>query len=218
MAFRLKHMPATGLRYLEATDDIGRWTGKVMFVPSELEKPLRWKKPRRIFVCSMGDIFHPSVPTIWIDAVLEVIDACPQHTFLLLTKRADLIEEKLYGVTADHGCRELGGGDYLPNLWLGVTVCHPNERWKIEALRRIPAAQRWVSFEPLLWDMGRVNLDGISWVVAGAETGPGARRMPQEWARGLRDQCVAAGTPFFFKKNSAGRHELAGRVWEEWPA
>jgi protein gp37 len=216
---------------------------RVTFHPDRLKEPLRRKKPRRIFVCSMADIFHGDVKVEWIDNILEVIAACPQHIFLMLTKRPQNIEEKFYG---EASARVLGGGDYLPNLWLGVTAenqTRADER--IPILLQIPAAVRFVSLEPLLGPVLTtqarrvVSVDGenvsrIHWMIAGGETGPGARPMHPNWVRSLRDQCIAADVPFFFKgwgefvfsddgsqpirigKKRAG-NLLDGRAWTETP-
>ena len=181
---------------------------EVTLFPERLDEPLRWRQPRRVFVCSMADLFHPDVPTSFIDRVLQVIEACPLHTFIILTKRPENLEAKLYGVTDDNPCRELASGDYLPNLWLGVSVenqARADER--IPLLLRVPAAVHWVSIEPML---GPVDLTGmlgdgkLSWCVVGGETGPGARPMHPDWVRSVRDQCCATGTAFFFKS------------WGEW--
>lgn len=217
-----------------------------------LDQPLRWKKPRRIFVCSMGDLFHDDAPMPFIDEILDVISATPHHTYILLTKRPENLEHKLYGFHDDAPCRELGGGDYLPNLWLGVTA--ENQKAadeRIPILLQIPAAVRFVSVEPMLeriemddrWNCPRCNGTGyfqtdpyivrchgcsepledrgtgigIDWVICGGETGPGARPMNPDWARDLRDQCTAAGVPFFFKKLGAGRETPDDLMIRQWP-
>jgi protein gp37 len=132
-----------------------KWNGQVREVPEFLEMPLRWKKPRRIFVNSMSDLFHDQVSPTFIDLVLEVMMACPQHIFQVLTKRPENLEEKLYG-HVDGIVRELGGGDYVPNLWLGTSVEHQVAADKrIPELLKVPAAVRWLSLEPLL---GPINL------------------------------------------------------------
>ncbi len=188
-----------------------------------LEKPLKWKKPKRIFVQDMSDILL--APAWMIDRILEVVGACPQHTFHLLTKRPELYDNKLYGQddNSDYLFRTLGGGDYYPNLWLGCSV----ENQKI-ADERIPHLLQmghlyklWVSVEPMLGpvDLRRwlhsytrdssqgwpcawgdsINRKKPFWVVCGGESGPGARPMSLEWVHQLRDQCLKVGTPFFFK-------------------
>jgi protein gp37 len=207
-----------------------------------LNIPLRWRKPRRIFVNSMSDLFHPNVPCGFIDAVLEVIAACPQHTFQVLTKRPELIEEKLYRFCKENPARELGGGDYLPNLQIGVSVENQetaNERipWLLKTL----AAVRFVSYEPALGpvDFFKANGNvsgvnaapkfswiantGIDWVIAGCESGLGARPAQDDWFRSVRDQCLSANVPFFLKQmqgfNGAivKMPELDGQVWAQYP-
>lgn len=184
------------------------WNGNTNLVESALEKPLHWKKPRKIFVCSMSDLFHESVPFTWIEKVMSVIEECPQHTFQLLTKRPHIMAEYFNGL----GKRfELS---HLSNLWLGTT-CENQEMAdkRIPVLLKIPAAKRFVSVEPML---GPVRVDYYStnfttgectlldWIICGGESGPGARPMHPDWARGLRDQCKEAGVPFMFKQ------------WGEW--
>jgi protein gp37 len=201
-----------------------------------LSNPLKIKKPSMIFVCSMGDLFHDDVSESITDEILDVIAACPQHIFIMLTKRPQNIERKLYASTPECGCRHLGGGDYLPNVWLGVTAenqARADER--IPILLSIPAAVRFVSVEPML---GPVDLQynrgwmepfhdtdamlnktpRIDWVICGGETGPGARPMHPVWARSLRDQCHTARVPFFMKKMSGGvipPHALMIREYPE---
>lgn len=181
----------------------------------ELDAPLRLKKPARIGVQFMGDLFHEAVDTHWIDDILEVIGACPQHTFLMLTKRPENIERKLYEVTEAHGCRELGGNDYLPNLWLGVTVENQMRAEKrIPILLSILAEKHFVSVEPML---GPVHLDKwllkeadlIDWVIAGPETGPEARPCFCYWMMDLLSECREAGIPFFDKREDY--------LMREWP-
>jgi len=183
---------------------------------------LRWRKPRTVFVCSMGDIFHSNVPTDFIDKVLEIIAACPQHTFLMLTKRPENIEDKLYG---GKGARVLGGGDYLPNLGLGVTVENQDAVKRILHLLKIPAAMRFVSVEPMLEPVKlglAKGLPGLDWVICGEESGPNARHVGDGPIRDLKNQCVAAGVPFMLKQMWIGGKlvkmpELDGRVWDQRP-
>jgi len=200
----------------------------VTFHQDRLDLPMKWKKPRRIFVNSMGDIFHDDVDTHWIDDVLEVIGACSQHTFIMLTKRPGNMERKLYEVTEAHGCRELGGGDYLPNLWLGVTAENQEMAEKrIPELLAVLAAVHFVSVEPMLapvdisWNLERFacatkdvktgcvtpKRTRIDWVIAGPETGPGARSCNAEWIEDLGRQCKSAWVPFFDKRDEFIRRE-----------
>lgn len=263
MTHRLGHNPATP-QYAGLTDAQGRWTGEVRLFPGKSQEPRGWKKPRRVFVQSMGDLFHEKVPVGWITHALDTIQACPQHTFLMLTKRPENMRKALYGVWDQDSGRTWqyqSENHVIPNLWLGVTVCNQEEAdEKIPLLLRIPAAVRFVSIEPMLgavrlwrWMLGRNAMcdcsrslsknggipsiepeyeihtacsecgqpwekyTGIGWVICGAETGPGKRPMNLNWARDLRDQCVAAGVPFFFKKDSSGNRYLDGKLWEEYP-
>ncbi len=197
--------------------------GDPVFHPERLDEPLKLKKPARIFVCSMSDMFHDAVLAVWIDQILEVMSACPQHTFIVLTKRPQNIERKLYEVTADYPIRELGSGDYLPNLWLGVTA--ENQRRadeRIPELLSIPAAKHFVSVEPMLgavdlrnrlcshscedWGLCRGKrreqccIENIDWVIAGPETGVGKRPYFSQWIDYLSRQCDESNTPFYDKR------------------
>ena len=197
------------------------WAGIVRCRPELLDQPLRWRKPRRIFVNSMSDLFHPSVPFEFIAAVVGVMAACPKHTFQVLTKRPGRMAEWFVWVATgglSHHCtkaaaRAVDGIGFspadecaswpLPNVWLGVSVEDQAALPRLDDLRRCPAAVRFVSFEPLLGDVEGVDLTGIGWTIVGGESGPGARPMHPDYARSLRDQCAAAGVPFFFKQNGA---------------
>jgi len=208
----------------------------VRVYPERIEQPLHWKKPRRIFVNSMSDLFHPFVPYWFINAVFEGMGNAPQHTFQVLTKRPEQML-KWYRITNFFGRR-----DYLSNVWLGVSV--ENQRAadeRIPLLLQMPAAVRFVSCEPLLdmidlskWfadelpdvDSPRhwqktANAIGINWVIAGGESGPKFRPMNLDWARSLRDQCVGADVPFFFKQESGLRPAtnpmLDGVEWHQFP-
>lgn len=197
----------------KATAYFGRSFGDVQCHPERLEQPLRWKRPRRIFVNSMSDLFHEDVPVDFIAQVFDAMARCPQHTFQILTKRAARMQFLMWS--------ELDWKP-LPNVWIGVSVedqSTADER--IPLLLQTPAAVRWVSAEPLLGpvdlEFGEIDialekdgfgnsaiLGGIDWVVVGGESGPKARPMHPDWARSLRDQCAAVGVPFLFKQ------------WGEW--
>ncbi len=208
MTHRLAHNPATP-QYAGLTGAQGRWTGEIRLFPGKSQEPRKWKKPRRVFVQSMGDLFHEKVPVGWITHVLDTIQACPQHTFIMLTKRPENMRKALYGVWDQgrgHTWQYQEESHVIPNLWLGVTTCTPDEKWKIDRLRDIPAAVRFLSLEPLLGDMGALDLTGISWVIVGGETGPGARPMHPYWASSVKNQCRDAGVPFFFKGWGAYEH------------
>ena len=182
-----------------------RWTGEVTLVPRVLAEPLKWRKARRVFVNSMSDLFHAALTDEQIAAVFGVIAATPQHTYQILTKRPERM--RAWCASAAHD----GGQDWpLVNLWLGVSVedqQRADER--IPALLATPAARRFVSCEPLLGPvrfndvpvLRRVNAGPqLDWVIVGGESGPGARPMDEDWVRAIRDQCKAAGVPFFYKQ------------------
>ncbi len=184
-------------------------------VPEKLAEPLRWSKPKMVFVNSMSDLVHEGVPTEYIVRVARVMEKASWHTFQVLTKRSERMRDLLRG--------ELRFAAGLPNVWWGVSV--ENRRHglpRIEHLREAPAKVRFLSVEPLLEDLGDLNLAGIHWVIVGGESGLGARPMRKEWVVSVRDQCSEAGVPFFFKqwggvrKGKAGR-ELEGRTWDERP-
>jgi len=174
--------------------------------PERLDQPLRWRKPCRVFVNSMSDLFHEAVPDEFIAQVLALAGDAPQHVYQVLTKRPERMRKILSEICAFGNCRPPA------NLWLGVSI--ENQKTaddRIAVLLETPAAVRWVSAEPLLGAVdlnniriGHVCLPGIDWVVCGGESGPGARPMHPDWARALRDQCLSAGVPFFFKQ------------WGEW--
>ncbi len=163
---------------------------------NRLDQPLRWKKPRTIFVNSMSDLFHEAVPDDYIHEVFEVMAAADQHRYQVLTKRAERLAQLAPALPwPDH-------------IWMGVSV--ENQRWtsRIAPLRGTPAAIKFLSCEPLLGPL-ELDLDGIDWVIAGGESGPGARPMHPDWVRAVRDQCLESGTPFFFKQ--WGAHDRRGR-------
>jgi len=259
---RLKHEPSrAGLTEPSRGGPV--WTGEVRFNEQWLDQPLRWRRRRRIFVCANGDLFHEAVPDAWIDRVFAVMALAPQHTFLVLTKRAERMRAYLssgrahpVGLAAleqtmlsmskfgprsrvGEGCILQGDIAHLkiwplPHVWLGVSVeDQPRADERIPHLLATPAAVRFISAEPLLSgiDLTRLpiqraygsallnSLTGrsethkgdplqhaahVDWVITGGESGPGARPMHADWARSLRDQCVAVGVPFFFKQ------------WGEW--
>jgi len=179
----------------------------VTLFPERLEQPLRWRKPRHVFVCSMSDLFHQNVPFDFIDRVWRVMDNCPQHTFMVLTKRPARMLD-YWNRRADIA-RSMGVA--FSNVWLGVTAENQQRAdERIPVLLDTPAAVRFVSIEPML---GPVNLldymrgfgrfeqsAGLDWIIVGGETGPGARLMRAEWALSVAEQCTNAGVPFFFKK------------------
>ncbi len=177
---------------------------------SVLAQPLRWRKPRRIFVNSMSDLFHDAVPASFIRDVFRVMNEAPQHTFQVLTKRP----ERAAALDAEL-C-------WTPNIWMGTSIESPRWLSRLRILRRISADTRFLSLEPLLEPLPDLSLDGIHWVIVGGESGPGARPMEPGWVREIRDQCLDDGVPFFFKqwggvsKKRTGR-VLDGRLWDEFP-
>jgi protein gp37 len=183
--------------------------------PERLATPASWKTPRRVFVNSMSDLFGDFVPDDYLARVFDVMRATPQHTYQVLTKRADRLASWTKGKKWLAETR---------HIWLGVSV--EDRKYgvpRIDLLRRATAGVRFLSIEPLLESLGRVNLEGVDWVIVGGESGPKARPLDPAWVRDLRDQCVAAAVPFFFKqwggvrKHRTGR-ELDGRTWDELPA
>ena len=176
-----------------------------------LDVPVKWKKPQRIFVNSMSDLFHKNVPFEFIAKVFQVMQRCSWHQFKILTKRADRLEE----VSA-----RLPWPD---NVWQGVSVENVDYTFRIDHLRRTDARTKFLSVEPLLGPIPNLDLAGIDWVIVGGESGPGARAMHKEWVDEIVDQCERAGVPVFFKqwggvnKKKAGR-ELNGRTYDGLPA
>jgi protein gp37 len=184
-------------------------------VPEKLVEPLRWSSPRRIFVNSMSDLFHEGVPGDYVARIGSVMLAANWHVYQVLTKRAERMAQAL----GTH-LRDAAGQSHI---WWGVSV--ENRRAgipRIDVLRSTPAAVRFLSIEPLLEDLGELNLAGIDWVIVGGESGPRARPMDSSWVRNIRDQCADAGVPFFFKqwggvhKSETGRR-LDGRTHSEFP-
>ena len=172
--------------------------------------PLAWKSPRTIFVNSMSDLFHEKIPIDFIKKIFDVMVAADWHTFQILTKRAERLEKV---------------APLLPwskNIWMGVSVENQKYTSRIKNLIKVPAAVRFLSIEPLVGKISRINLRSIDWVIVGGESGPKSRTMDQEWVRLLRDKCIMKKVPFFFKqwggfnKKKAGR-KLDGRTWDDLP-
>ena len=176
-----------------------------------LEVPKQWKKSRMVFVNSMGDLFHEDVPLDFVRDVFQVMQSTPRHTYQLLTKRADHLEQL---------APELPWPD---NVWMGVTVEDDERLGRIDRLRAVPANVRFLSIEPLLGPLPSLDLDGIDWVIVGGESGPRSRPMREEWATDIRDSCLAATVPFFFKQWGGTRRKVAGRelehrTWDQMPS
>ena len=176
-----------------------------------LPLPLQWRRPRMVFVNSMSDLFHADVPAEFIQRVFGVMRRASWHTFQVLTKRS----ARLAGVTAELS--------WPSNVWMGVSIENEDYLFRIDHLRATDASTKFLSLEPLLGPLPDLDLAGIDWVIAGGESGPKARPMEPQWVIDIRDQCVAASVPFFFKqwggvnKKKAGRL-LEGRIWEGMPA
>ncbi len=176
-----------------------------------LEQPLTWKTPKMIFVNSMSDLFHEDVPDDFILSVFDVMKRAHWHRFQVLTKRDERLAEFASQL------------EWPTNVWIGVSVENKLAKRRIESLRAVPAAVRFLSIEPLLESLGHIDLTGIHWGIVGGESGPGARPMEEEWVQEIKGQCDAAKVPFFFKqwggvnKKKAGRL-LNGKTWEGVPA
>ena len=187
------------------------WTGKVVLDHSALATPYRWAKGRRVFVNSMADLFHDEVPLAFIQEVFSVMRGTPRHIYQILTKRADRLLE-----LSPHL-------DWAPNVWMGVSVENSDVLWRVDRLRSTAARTKFLSCEPLLGSLHALDATGIDWVIAGGESGPGARPMSPNWVREIRDICVDAGVAFHFKqwggpvKSRTGR-TLDGRTWDDLPA
>ncbi|MFT4038357.1 MAG: phage Gp37/Gp68 family protein [Thermomicrobiales bacterium] len=256
-AFQLhdqRHAAYLAGRMPDAPPQYHRPFSEVQLIPERLSLPLRWTKPRRIFVDSMADLFHSDVPTEFIAEVWAVMTLAPRHTFQVLTKRPQRMKRLLtniafWALVAEAALRrrdqwpkgeklpEIGIDKPLPNVWLGTSVEDQAAAYRIDWLVRTPAAVRFLSCEPLigpldltpwLWEAagpawaGHNPSPDLGWVIVGGESGPDYRPLDIDWARSLRDQCVAAGVPYFFKQHGgrtskAGGRELDGRTWDEMP-
>ncbi len=178
--------------------------------PERLDEPRRWRKPSRVFVNSMSDLFHERMPLGFLREIFAVMEECPRHVFQILTKRHERMAEL---------ASEL---PWPGNVWMGVSVEDQDYAHRVDYLRRVPAAVRFLSCEPLLGPLD-LNLSGIHWVIVGGESGPRHRPMAADWARGVREQALEAGVAFFFKQwggrtPKAGGRELDGRTWDELPS
>ncbi len=211
MAARLSLMGQK--KYVGLTRQTGgraKWNGKIHCDYKTLEYPRNWKNGRTIFVNSMSDLFHENVPIDFIQDVFDVMNDTPQHTYQILTKRADRLEELARKLT------------WSSNIWMGVSVENQDYYPRIASLRRVPSHVRFLSLEPLLGPLGQINLSGIGWVIVGGESGPNARPLSPDWVRRIRDQCVSQNVAFHFKqwggpnKKKTGRI-LDGKTWDELP-
>jgi protein gp37 len=189
--------------------------------PERLDQPLHWRKPRRVFVCSVSDLFHEAVPIEFIVEVWDRMICSPRHAFQVLTKRPERMRDWLVGVFAKPIMRSI---DPLPNIWLGVSIESDRYAYRADLLRETPAAIRFVSAEPLLGPLPSLDLTGIDWLIAGGESGPGARPMDPEWVADLVDRADAAGAKVFVKQDSdlypGKQGNLPDYLWarKEYPA
>jgi protein gp37 len=188
-----------------------KWTGTIKFDERALDLPKQWKRGRLIFVNSMSDLFHEAVPLPFIKRVFSVMADTPQHTYQVLTKRAERLAE-------------LSGQLKWPtNVWMGVSVENADYWHRVGYLRKVKARVRFLSLEPLLGPLGKIDLRGIHWVIAGGESGPKARAVKPEWVREIRDACLEQGVPFHFKQWGGVNKKRTGRVldnrtWDQLPA
>lgn len=209
MAKRLKAMGATKYQ----NDGDPRTSGPgfgITLHPDSLHAPRNWRAPRRVFVNSMSDLFHAKVPLSFVRDVFAVIAETPQHTYQVLTKRSLRLRR-----VADRL-------DWPANLWMGVSVENSEVLGRVDDLREVPAAVRFLSCEPLIGSLDGIGLAGIGWVIAGGESGPKARPIDVDWVRYLRDECQDSGVPFFFKQwggrtAKSGGRLLDGHEWSEYP-
>jgi len=200
LAARLKAMGNP--RYINGFDVTLHW--------DQLTLPLRWKQPKKIFVNSMSDLFHEEVPDDFIIKAFEIMEQAHWHRFQILTKRAERLAELASKLR------------WPKNVWQGVSVENADYTWRVKYLLQAPASVRFLSVEPLLGPIPRLPLKGISWVIVGGESGPNYREVEASWVRAIRDQCVHAKVPFFFKQwggrtPKAGGRKLDGRLWNEFP-
>jgi protein gp37 len=195
------------------------WNGVVREDRNALQIPLRWKKPKKIFVNSMSDLFHDAVSDAFILEVWAVMRATPRHHYQILTKRpermGDLVRNKV--------------GEILPNVWLGTSIENSAVAYRANELRKVPSAIRFISFEPLIAPVGKINLSGIDWAIVGGESGRSARPIREEWIDELYNQCSRYEVAFFFKQwgtwgkdnkrrsKKANGREYRGQVWDEMP-
>ncbi|MBS0224118.1 MAG: DUF5131 family protein [Proteobacteria bacterium] len=221
LAARLDAMGMT--KYAGLTRRSGRrsvWNGKVREDYASLDAPRRWKKPRKIFVNSMSDLFHEKVSSAFIVSVWKVMRETPHHHYQILTKRPDRMAEIISTRIPD----------VLPNVWLGTSVENAQVIDRIDELRKVPAAIRFISFEPLIGAVGEVDLTGIQWAIVGGESGNIARPIREEWIDEIYAQCGRQGTAFFFKQwgtwgsdnkkrsKKANGRKYRGRHWDEMPS
>jgi protein gp37 len=207
-----KRLQAMGSAKYQADGD-PRTSGpgfKLTLHPEALDLPRSWRQPRVVFVDSMSDLFHPDVPVDFVQQVFEVMADTPRHTYQVLTKRSQRLRKVAETLEWPH------------NVWMGVSVENDKYRFRIDHLRGVPAAVRFLSLEPLLGPLPSIDLSGIHWVIVGGESGPNARPIDRVWVEDIRDQCLAVDVPFFFKQwggrtPKTGGRTLGSRTWDEMP-
>jgi protein gp37 len=182
--------------------------------PDRIKQPRDWRRPRMIFVNSMSDLFHKEVPFSFVDEVFNTMEAANWHTYQVLTKRSSRMRDYLR--------RRYAGAVAPSHIWCGVSIEDVTAAARLRHLAEAPVAIRFLSIEPLLGPVGALDLSGIAWVIVGGESGPGARLIEADWVRDIRDQCLAARTPFFFKQWGGFRPKSGGRLlddreWNEFP-
>lgn len=202
--------PGKKAAYLQVINHFGRWNGDVFLDYGAVDEPLHWLSPRVIFVNSMSDLFHEDVPDEFVHRVFETMNKCPQHTFQILTKRPERVAQMSSSLP------------WNSHIWMGTSVENAAVVDRVHAIRKTKSFVRFLSVEPLIGPIPRLPLKGIHWVIVGGESGPGARSIDPDWVRQIRDRCLDASVPFFFKqwgginKSKTGR-ELDGRTWDEMP-
>ncbi len=182
--------------------------------PHKLEEPLHWRRPRRVFVNSMSDLFHKEIPREFLDKVFDTMERANWHVFQVLTKRSSLLRRSVNERYADRNCPA--------HIWLGVSIEDRRALVRLKHLALARVSIRFVSFEPLLEDLGDLDLTGVHWAIVGGESGPGARPIDREWVRSIRDQCRASSVAFFFKqwggiRAKSGGNRLDGKQWLQYP-
>jgi protein gp37 len=204
MAARLDAMGMQKYRGLTRTSGgRAKWTGKIRLDRAALQVPGNWKKPRRIFVNSMSDLFHDQVPRAFISEVWSVMQSTPQHTYQILTKRPERMAALIHTLPV------------LPNVWLGASVESGDYLERIDHLRKVRATVRFISFEPLLGSVANADLTDIHWAIVGGESGPRSRPMLEKWVDEIESACRRHGTAFFFKQWGGVRKKAMGRHYRD---
>lgn len=213
MAARLEAMGVKKYKGLTRKSGTRRvWTGRIRLDDKALSAPLSWRKPRKIFVNSMSDLFHDDVPASFVAQVWSIMAQTPRHTYQILTKRPDRMQSII----------NEGKLTVLPNVWLGASVEDKRVLHRLDQLRGTPAAIRFVSFEPLIGSVADADLTNIHWAIVGGESGPGARPMEEKWVEEIHSLCADANTAFFFKQWGGRNKKASGRryrerTWDELP-